>query len=267
MNPIEPRPALVQTEDGREKCRAIYKWVLSGDEKEAKSAADNLETFRQFGIVLSEHRKRVPHGQWGAELQTLGVPPRMASEAIRCSLMSPMLLAQLGSKTALRKYWAENPPEDDIDRDCGVEEEETKSAGGADLPETGGGSSRGARTRKGKRSGGTGPSPKSQQQTLALDPEEAQERLEKEMRRFCREAAEEIEELHKQFQQKLRLHTKAAEELKEKASLRGPLFRIDKVAAPEAAAGFEEKQETDSYEWRALTTLLNMLASVGGKGE
>lgn len=261
MNPLEPnRPAMVQTEDGREKCKALYKWVLSGDEKEAKSAADNLETFRQFGIVLSEHRKRVPHGQWGAELQTLGVPPRMASEAIRCSLMSPMLLGQLGSKTALRKHWAEHPPEDDIDADCGVEEE-TKSATPADLPKTGGGPSRGTRGRR-SRAGGTGPSPKSQQKTLDLDP---QERMEKSVRLVCRKGVEAIEEFAEELYQHLKLDTKAGAELREKANLRGPLFQIDKVAAPEVAAGFEEKQESDRYEWRVLTTLLNVLDQVGGK--
>lgn len=260
MNPFDPsRPAMVQTEDAQTRCIALYKLSLKGDAAEAKTALDNLGTWYEFAWELRKLRRETPYGEWGPFLARGDISPREASEAIRMveNLSKPAAMA-LGSKTKVKEYLREHFPDD-------TEEGETKSAGGADLPKTGGGPSRGARKRKKKRSGGTGPSPKSQQQTLALDPEEAQERLEKEMRRFCRDAAEEIEELHREFQQKLRLHTKAAEELKEKARLRGPVFQIDKIAAPEAAAGFEEKQEPDSYEWRALTTLLNVLAQVGGK--
>ena len=264
MDPFDPsRPGMVQTEDAQTRCIALYKLSRKGDEAEAKTALDNLGTWYEFAWELRKVRRDTPYGEWGPFLERAGISPREASEAIRMveNLSKPAVMA-LGSKTKVKEHLREHFPDEDD-----AEEGETKSGGGADLPKTGGGSSRGARKRKGKRSGGTGPSPKSQQQTLALDPEEAQERMEDDMRRFLRGLADEIEDISERLQYKLRLDTQAAEELRRisRDSL-GSLGEFRKIDPPEAAAGFEGRVlEPVKEEWRVLDVLLRVLAQVGGK--
>lgn len=257
MDPLQPRPAIVhQVQDqGRENCIGLYKMAVKHD-------TQSLETAISLGKALIAHKQRIPHGGWEAELEAMGIPGQRAWEAMKIALFEAGNVAkvrELGSKTAVLRHIAKNPMEDRYAEECGVDEEEAQISGTGDL-KSGGGPATGKRKRSGKAG-----SPSSSQQTLPMDQQENQERMEKDVRKFCRDAAEEIEDLHERLQYKLRLHTQAGQELREKANLRGPMFQIDKVAAPEAAAGFEGLQEPDRYEWRVLTALLNVLAQVGGK--
>ena len=259
MDPLQPRPAIVhQVQDqGRENCIGLYKMAVKHD-------TQSLETAVALGKSLIAYKQRVPHGQWKAELEAMGIPGQRAWECMKIALFETTNAAkvrELGSKTAVLRHIAQNPMEDRYAEECGIEEPEEQISGTGDL-KTGGGPATGKRKRPGKAG-----SPSSKQQSLPMDQQEAQERLEKDMRRFLRGLAEEVKDMDERLQCKLRLDTRAAAELRDLAGTRGPMFQIVKVAAPEPAAGFEEKQEPDRYEWRVLTALLNVLAQVGGKEE
>lgn len=234
MSPFDPRPAMVQTEDAQSRCIALYKLSLKGDEAEAKTALDNLGTWYEFAWELRKVRKETPYGEWGQFLERAGISPRAASEAVRMveNMSKPAVMA-LGSKTKVKEHLREHfPDENDAD------EGDTKSAGGADLPKTGEGPSRGARNRKGTRSGGTGPSPKSQQQSLPMDNEEAKERLNKSAAQKFRDLLSDLDALHESLSLLLRLEADPVEEFRKNARDSGlQLVREEK----EPAAGFEDR--------------------------